>query len=306
MKRLILLVTLFSIESTWAACDYRLNIANATLEIMDNPQVVQQNFTLSRGNSNSPKCYNYRVFFSKGLANNYQRKAFTLSSSSVDYNLHKTVNQAGILKDFADAVSPSEYVDGITQDGNTPYTNRFFVSVPGQSGNVIRSGTYADIVQANLYSVDTNHNRLEYEGSEPFTVLFFVPKKVQVSLVDEGGVFDSSSTSKVLDFGYLSLNQEKGADLRIVSNGSYQVKVTSQNSGALKHPRGESISYAMRVNGNNIPLNTASSAGILIGSGSITSNAGDLYNLKIKIIENPQNKTAGMYQDVLTLTAIAN
>lgn len=306
MKNFFFLFLVFISQSLLAnECDYHFNLQNATIELLDTAQVVQQNFAVYRGQgSPAGRCSNYRVFFSKGLGNSYVRKAFTLWGWSLPYNLHKTVNQSGVLKDINDAVTANEFVDGLAPERNTTHSNRFFVSAPALDGEVIRAGTYGDIVQVTIYGFNESSGKYLFEETENLTVLFLVPKKVQVSLVDEGGIFNSNSTSKVMDFGILAQNQEKGADLRVLSNGSYQVRLSSINGGKLKLASGDTITYSLRVNGSNVSL--ASGTPVQIGSGDMTDEAGDLYNLKVKITENPSSKSAGMYQDVITITAIAN
>src|SRR5690606_8520894 len=100
--------------------------------------------------------------------------------------------------------------------------------------------------------------------------------------------------------------QEKGADLRVVSNGPYRLKVSSQNNGKLKRSQGDTISYSLRVNNQSVTLSSSATGPVNIGQGDCTSEAGDRYNLKVKITENTSQKAAGIYQDVITITAIAN
>lgn len=309
MKQFILSLVLVLFSSPLLAqtdCDYRVNINNAVVEILDNSQVIQQTFTLQRDNngSGSSKCNLYRVFFSKGLANNYQRRAFSLFGNGINYNLHRNINQSGVLKERNDAVTANEFLEGLAPSRNTTYTNSFFISVPGQANNSLASGYYHDVIQASFYS--NQAGVLYFERTENLSLLFYINQKVQVSIIDEGGRFDAASTSKVLDFGYLSLNAEKGADVRVLANGSYQLKVSSQNNGYLKLNAVESIAYSLRVNGANISLAGSSSNPAQIGEGEATAVSGDLYNLKVKIIEDTKDKAAGMYQDVITITAIAN
>lgn len=308
MKFFLSLFSLFISLEAFAQdeCQYRFGLSNTTMEITDSPQVIQQSFTVYRENASSNgRCTNYRLFFSKGLANNYQRKGFTLLST-LNYNLHKGVNQAGILKDFGDAVSANEFVEGIAQNREITYTNRFYVSVPGMGNSIIRAGLYYDQVQVSIYGYNTGSGNYSFDETETFTVLFYVPRKIQVSLIDEGAAFDASSTSKILDFGILAQNQELGADVRVLSNGPYQLKLSSQNNGHLARSSGNTILYALRVNGSAVELGSSSATPVTIGAGTITTEAGDRYNLRIKIAESTDNKSAGLYQDVITITAISN
>lgn len=306
MKLLFFVFLAISLNSYSQDCDYRLSINNATIQVLDNSQVIQQTFSLRRDNngSGSSKCDNYRVFFNTGLGNNYSRRAFTLFGSSLNYNLHRGANQAGVLKDRNDAVNTNEYLQGFAPNRNQTYTNSFFVSVPGKANSNISAGYYYDVVQATIYSLDGN--TLTYNANDNLTLLFYVDQTLQVSIIDEGGTFNAGATSKVLDFGILTQNAEKGADLRVVSNGSYQLRISSQNNGRLNLPAGDQITYSLRVNGSNVNLAGSSGSPVQIGSGDATPGAGDLFNLKVRITESTSNKSAGMYQDILTITAIAN
>lgn len=288
-------------------CDYHFQIANPVIEVLSTSQVVQQNIFVNRGqNSPSGRCGLYRVFFSKGLSNSYQRRAFTIFGQSVTYNLHRTINQAGILKDINDAVTANEFVSGSAPSKFTTYNNNFFVSVPGLANQMIRSGTYFDIIQVTIFGYNENSGKYNFEESSPMTVVLYIPKNIQVSIIDEGGNFDGSSTTKVMDFGVISKNQEKGVDVRVISNGSYQIKLSSQNNGFLKHTSQETISYALRVNNSTVSLAGSSGSPVTIGQGDATPTAGDRFNLKVRILEETNNKSAGLYQDSITITAIAN
>ena len=303
---LMALVMVWSSTLLAAECDYGISVANATIQIEDAAQVVQQPFSVNRGqNSPTGRCRLYRVFFSKGLANNYQRSAFSLFNGSINYNLHPSINMSGTLKDFGDAVTAGEYIEGQAPEKNVTYTNRFFVSVPGQDNNLLLAGTYVDVVQVSIYGYNENSGKYLFDEAANLTTVLYVPKKVQVSILDEGQAFDAASTSKTLDFGIMEQNQEKGADLRILSNGSYRLNLSSLNNGRLVQGT-NSVAYSLRVNGSSVALTSSAGNPVQIGSGNITGQAGHLYNLKVKITESVANKSAGLYQDVITITAIAN
>ncbi len=309
MKTILLLMGILYSSFLLATpeCDYHFSLSNATIEITEGAQVIEQKLSIWRGqNSPDGRCSRYRVFFSKGLANDYQRQAKSIWGRSLNYNLHKSVNQVGILKDINDAVNSNEFLEGVAPHKFTTYRDEFFISVPGLKGSNIVSGLYYDNLQVTIYGYNESSGKYLFEETTTFTFLTFIPKRVQVSIIDEGGSFDPSSTSKTLDFGLLSQNQEKSADIRVVSNGSYRLKLSSQNNSKLKQGQGETIAYSLNVNGNNVSLATSSANPVTIGSGGTTSEAGDRYNLRIKILENTTHKSAGVYQDAITITAIAN
>lgn len=308
MKSLsIVFLNLFLTTLVWADaddCNYNLSFANVTALVQDTDQVIQHDFSLSRnGSNNSNNCRNYRIFFSKGQANSYQRKAY-VNSASVNYNLHRLVNMAGILKQYGDAGASNEYLEGMAQDRYSTYQQRIFVSIPSlASQNFPSSGNYVDNIQASLYNIRSN-GTLVLSDTKNFSVTFIVNKKIEISLVDEGAPSDPTSTTKILDFGNLEQNLEKAADLRVVSNTPYQVWVSAYNRGNLKHAQGEGISYSMKVNNYSIPL----SIGLPwpIGVGNETSSSGDRYNMRFKITESTEGKPTGLYQDIITITAAAN
>ena len=307
MKRILGIMSLLLSFTAWAdpECEYRLSLSNATVQVTEASQVVELSASLYRGrdSSSSSRCDNYRIFFSKGLANSYQRRAYTILSQYMNYNLHRTNNQIGVLKDFGDAINVNEFLEGTSPNRSTTYTEKFYVAVPGLS-STISKGIYVDNIQASVYAYKPSSGKYLYEDSASLTVYFFIPSNIDISLIDEGGTFDVSSTSKVIDFGNLEKGQQKGVDLRVVSNSSYKVRLSSANGSKLKGPGTSVVNYSLKVNGGSVSL-PANSA-IEIGSGWATTNAGDKYNLKFQILDETKNLQSGLYQDNITITAIAN
>lgn len=307
MKRILGMMGLLLSLTAWAdpECDYRLTLSNATVQVTEASQVVELSASLYRGrdSSGSSRCDNYRIFFSKGLANSYQRRAYTILAQYMNYNLHRSNNQIGVLKDFGDAINVNEFLEGASPNRSTTYTEKFYVAVPGLS-STISKGIYVDNIQASVYAYKPTSGKYLYEDSATLTVYFFIPSNIDISLVDEGGTFDVSSTSKVIDFGNLEKGQQKGVDLRVVSNSSYKVRLSSANGSKLKGPGTSVVNYSLKVNGGSVslPTNTA----VEIGSGWATTNAGDKYNLKFQILDETKNLQSGLYQDNITITAIAN
>lgn len=290
-------------------CDYDLRLTNATVLINESTQVIQQNFTLERGqNSPNGRCGVYRLFFGKGMANSYQRAAFQ-GSGQAKYNLHPQINAASVLKEIGDALSSQEYIQGSAPEKLTTYSGSFYVSVPALSaqGN-LAPGIYSDTVQVAVYGLNPNSGNYLYDGITNLTVTLVVTNQIAISIVEEGASFNPTSTSRVLDYGVLNLNQELGADVLVQSNTPYQLRISSPNGGALKHETSsETIGYQLKVNNTNVGLTGTQGSPVTIGGNTgATQTAGDRYNLKIKISETTDSKISGQYQDVLTITAIAN
>lgn len=289
-------------------CDYHFQIDNATIMVSESEQVVQQDMTIWRGqNSPAGRCDIYRVYFGKGSANSYQRMAYNSNGDSVSYNLHPKINQSSVLKDINDAINNNERLEGKAPEKHTIYTRSFYISAPSISTqNFPAAGFYSDSVQITIYGYNQNSGNYNFEETKPFTISFLIPQRLFVSLIDEGGVFDRNATSKVLDFGNLTQPQTKGADLRVVSNTPYEVMVSSMNNGRLKHAKGEVIPYIFQVNGGNVSLTNSANVPVKIGEGGLTTTAGTLYNLKIQASASVEDKISGLYQDSITITAIAN
>lgn len=309
MKYFILLLFFSQLSFAQNACDYELIVPYTAVQVIDSQQVIQLDITVRRERtSSSNRCKEYQIYFGKGLSNSYQRKAFSLSFNSLNYNLHRTINLNGILKDYGDALNTNEYISSTTPQHEATYTQRIYLSIPSLSAqDSPKSNSYYDIVQVSLYANESNTGNFRIQDTKNLFVGLNVNKKIDVSLVDEGGAFDASATSKVLDFGILAQNAERAADLRVVSNTSYQIKVSSTNNGVLKHSNeNRSIAYSLRSNGTQVGLNSSAGFPVLIGTGDATDSAGDKYNLRIQIAGNPQGLPSGQYGDVITITAIAN
>jgi spore coat protein U-like protein len=306
----LLFFLMISINCSAKDCDFTITLTNSTIQVTDIDQVVQRELSASRKKkSNSSRdCTLYRVYFTKGMANSYQRKAYSATNQTINYNLHRQVNMVGILKERADALNASEYVEGTSPQKDITYQSSFFVSVPDMAEqNYPRSGSYTDNVQVSLYGFVDSKKGYVFEDSAALTLLFIVPVKINISLIDEGSAFDESSTAKILDFGFLTQYQEKGADLRVVSNTPYQIRASSTNNGNLKHTSQNAlINYGMKVNGSTVSLAGSSGTPVNLGSGTNTTTAGDRFNLRFQILTNTSTLAAGLYQDQITITAIAN
>lgn len=302
MKFLILLLLA---GTAWADCDHNLTLGNATIQIQNGTQVIQQPYTIRRTDPSNGRCSRYRLYFSKGIANSYQREAANTSGARADYNLHQNILTFGTLKDVNDANSFLEYIQGNTPDENVTYSGSFYISVPGfNSQGSLAGGTYTDNIQIRVYSLD-NQNDHELEEVQPFSVNLLVNTTMEISLVDEGGTHNASSTAKVLNFGNLATNQELGADVMVISNTAYQVRLSSLNNGNLKRGT-SSLAYQLKVNNISYSMTSSASSPVTVATGSATGTNPARYNVKVKITGSTSGLVAGEYTDTVTITAIAN
>lgn len=309
MKILTMMFLFMTANSAWAddpKCDFTLSLPNATVQPTNSLQTLQQTFNIEREDPSNGNCSRYRIYFGKGFANDYQRKAYNSLMQAYNYNLHQNSNLSGILKERNDALNPSEYVSGNSPNRQTTYQESFFLALPALSSQTNqKAGQYLDVVQLSIYRIK-NNDELEFEKSQNFNVLINIPVALNISLVNEGDPFNINATSKMLDFGILEVNQELGADIIVNSNTPYQVKVSSFNNGKMVLGTSQ-IGYQLNVNGTNINLATSKTSPVTMATGtSPTIVAGTRFNAKIKIMSIPANPETGVYTDSITITAIAN
>jgi len=286
-------------------CQFELSLGNPTVLPTNVNQVLEQNFIVTKKSPVLLACDYFRLYFSKGNANSYQRQAFNTELEKYNYNLHSNINMSGILKGVNDALNSNEYIQGGSLLSNTPYSGSFFLSLPALSTQTNqRAGFYRDSIQVDIYRVALLN--IYYQTSQVFQVNIAIPTNLNVSIVDEGGAFNINSTTKVFDFGFLQDNQELRADVIVNSNTPYQLRISSFNNGKLKKGASE-INYDLKFNSQTVNLAGSSSSPTEVASSSgPTQIAGNRYNLRVKIMNLPQNPEAGVYEDALTLTAIAN
>lgn len=307
MKALIIFLMLIS--SAWAdsdnPCNTNLTLGNATIQVQNNIQVIAQSYSISRSDPSNGRCSSYRLYFSKGIANSYQRQAANSSGARADYNLHQNIQMVGTLKDVNDANSSTEYIQGSTPNENVSYNGTFYISVPGLSSQgSLANGTYTDNIQIRVYS-EKNNGDLLLEEVQPFSVNLIVSVNMEISLVDEGGIHNASSTAKILDFGNLATNQELGCDITVSSNTAYQVRLSSLNNGNLV--RGSStVAYQVRVNNTPYAMTSSASSPVTVATGVPTGTNPARYNVKVKITGTTTDNVAGDYADTITITAITN
>lgn len=305
MKLVIILILSMSSAYAQNTCGHNLVLGNATIQIQNGNQVIAQDYTISRSDSSNGRCSSYKLYFSKGLANSYQRKAFNTGGQAANYNLHQNLQASGTLKDLNDAASSTEFILGSTPDEDVDYSGVFYISVPGLiSQGTLASGTFKDNIIIRVFSVRSN-GRETFEENQPFSVNLLNNISIEVSIVSEGGTHNPSSTAMVLDFGNLATNAELGADIRVSSNTPYQVRLSSLNNGVLKRNT-STLAYALRVNNTTYSMASSSATPVTVGTGTATGSTPARFNVKVRITGPTSGLVAGEYTDTVTITTIAN
>lgn len=307
---LTILLFSFSLPSIAQWCDYSINLDSyVPVTISTVPQNLPHSLTLTRGqNSSGLNCSNYHLYFAKGNANSYQRRAYS-GSQSVPYNLYRQSNLSSILKDYGDA-SSGEFIVGSAPNKHTPYTSTWYVGVPSiyENFETARAGVYTDVLPINIYQV-RNNGDIEFQLARWITISITIPRYVEMSIVDFNQPHNASSTAYIMNFGEMTTNQELQADLRVVGNVGYGVSLSSQNGGKLKRTNnlgGTEIPYTIKVgSGSYFSPSNAGSPYYLFGTNNPTQLAGQRYTVNVRLGNVPANPDDGDYEEVITLTVQA-
>lgn len=294
---------LFGLRAHAQNCDYNLSLGNFTTSVQDVAQVLPHSLGLLRPqNSPGTPCENYRLYFAKGQANSYQRRAYS-GGNSMTYNLYRTVSLGNVLKDFGDA-SANEYITGYAPSKNVNYQSTFYVEVKSKNTLFnVPPGVYTDTLPVNVYAVRANGD-IDYQASRWMTLAFTVPRYAELSIVPENSPHDPQSTVYIMDFGQMQPNQELRADLRIKANVPYGMRVTSANGGQLrKTPHTTAVPYQIRL-ANGSWFTPPNNSHWLGQEYSGTSQSGRSYRIRVRL-GTFATLDDGDYQDTLTFTVEA-
>ncbi len=307
MKLNFALVIFFLSSKTFAACGYSLSAPAIIYTASDINPRTSYPVTLSRTNTGGSSCKNFTIGFSKGGANSYNRRATnSLVGATLAYNLYKTATSTSSLRLLTDASSNAQLLSGtIAKNSSTPLNYYFALGSIGSVATV-RAGIYQDLITLEARS-GTYLDDKGPEASQTLPISIIIPKIASLSLVNTGGVYDSASTSKTLDFGELATNEELSFDVIVLSNAGYQLSVSSANNQIMKLS-GSSSSTDTQINynfyANSILKNLATSAtsAVLLSNGTgVTPAQGARVPIKV-VIQSVDDKVEGVYQDYLTFT----
>ncbi|MBC97263.1 MAG: hypothetical protein CME63_05905 [Halobacteriovoraceae bacterium] len=297
---LTLIYLFFNLSSAWGQyCGYYFTSSNFVAEIGTSEQSVAHPLRLWSF-SNSNNCRNARMYFSRGNANNYSRKAFS-GSKTVAYNLYKETALNNILKDFGDA-GTNEYIDFRINRRFTFYDIDFFVKVVDLDSVFSNGpGYYNDLIEVKLYSVRANGQEV-YQTSTYINIQIIIPRYAELSLGPMGSPHDPSSTQHIMSFGNLSTGKTAQAALNVKSTVSFGVYMSSLNGSVLKKGASE-IPYTINVNqaGHRSLTNPGQSYYITQRNISTPVNY-EVFPIEARIGTMPSNPDTGEYSDVITVT----
>lgn len=267
------------------------------------PSWTTQAVAMTVTKSNPSEC-TFGLGFSQGGAGSYTRYA-SQGGLQLRYQLYKDSAVNKVLKDVPDLTSENDVVMVTLPAGSNPQIVQFYLDIPFASATVptlAAAGTFTDTFTINAYEGATYANLASPpELSKQVNLSINVPKMISIALVDTGGVFQDSATSKSINFGTLQSGQVSRFDLRLRTNAGFSVTTSSTNLGKLKHTGSTStVPYQLSV--NNVAADLTGVVPVLSGSGQ-TSYNGLGYPVKIVIGSVGASALAGPYQDTVVITA---
>ncbi len=139
--------------------------------------------------------------------------------------------------------------------------------------------------------------------TRPIQFIFRIKKKLDVSIVANGGVFDPLATAKVMNFGDLVALETQTADVLVNSNVGYRLSFSSRNEGRLKHSEfSVFVPYTLSVSGAQVNLVSSNSNPVVVSSApGMSPPGGFVVPLNIQIGNLSGGETGGTYTDVVQL-----
>ena len=299
-KILLMLALLYTGEGAFAACG--LSIVASDLNLEWDLTWTAPAITVQVSKTDPGPC-TFGLGFSKGGAGSYVRGA-SGAGGSLRYNVYQNSGLSHVLKDVPDITSTNDVVMITLPPGNSPRNEFYYFDIPyaaATSPSLIPAGLYTDSFIINAYEGSDPTAFVNPPAvSTPVNVKIMVPKMISLALVDTGGVFQDSATTKSIDFGNLSSGLISRFDLRVRTNAGYSATVQSTNNGRLKHVSKNSyVDYSLYV--NNVQADPTGASPVLTGSGQTGLN-GIGFPVKIVIGTLGKLPLSGTYKDTVIIT----
>lgn len=246
------------------------------------------------------------VTIDNGGAASYQTRVLRRSSGFGELPVSLCLDAACTRhwKQIPEATSSADVLTGSTNSASNEVLMRYY---PRLSSNEYPPyGDYDGSFTMRLYEGSVEGSRsLRATDSVRFTAR--VEKRIDLSLVSTGFPFDSSATSKTLDFGLLSAGKEMGFDVLLKFNAGYRLRLSSANNGVMKHASAENtLPYTLYLNNAPVSLRNSGGGGVEFSTGAGSSPpAGMRFPGRVQI-GSISNARAGSFEDQLTLSVSTN
>ncbi len=280
-----------------------LSIAASNLSVDWDLSWTSQSVSITVSKTNPAAC-TFGLGFSKGVAGSYIRYADD-AGQQIKYQLYQDSGLIRILKDVPDTTTVNDVIMVTLPPGSGPQVVQYYFDIPyalATTPFLVASGTYLDNFIISAYEgSDPSLFVLPADASAAVNLTVNVAPLVSLSLVDSGGTFLTTSTTKAIDFGNLNAGQISRFEMLIRTNAGVKVTMVSANASRMKHVTKNSfIPYTLSV--NNVAADLTGTAPVLTASGQ-TSMMGLGYSVKVVIGAITAAALAGGYQDTVVITA---
>jgi hypothetical protein len=276
------------------------------------PTTYTQTVTLSGTIFHTNQCYP-----TVGVGKSTATASYTprsLLSSSFIYNVKVPSGPAAGAPhmDYPDAGLTSNmtfFIPGFDHGGVTThaFSTTILVSIPPmQTFTPTGTGLHCDTMPVRLHNASVLGAYINTFYTTSLNFCAQVQKKLDLSVVADGGTFNISNTSYTVDFVDIDPGETQTADVVVRRNTGYSLAAVSLNASKLKHATyTDTIPYTVEINGVAAslaaPLTVAN-----IGAGWKTP---DYNRYKFKFIAPAASvldtKPMGTYNDTITFTLTA-
>jgi spore coat protein U-like protein len=302
----IILFLLVILQAEAFSCELEIvSVQSMTFNWSLSGQTLQRDIVVERSGPNLNSCRRFHLTFTNGNAGNINR-LLTNNSATLSYNVFSDAGLTNILRDHPNVTNQGHVINSSFSGNQTQKTVSFYQRYPPPPYlSTVLSGIFSDNLQLKLYRGRWN-NVSELDDSRSANPTVNVPTYTAISLIESGSPFNSSDTFQLLDFGTLESNESMGFDIAIESNISYNLNMSSTNNGVMKHlSNPDTIAYTIQIGPNTYSLVGSQGNPLTVANHNGTTSQGGFRHQVSVEVGNVNNKTAGTYQDTITIEAIA-
>ena len=248
---------------------------------------------------------NYFLTVGYGGAADFSGRRIAQGAYTIPMNIYKDVAHTQIVKDIPAATADTDVIVGNISGGASTSDSTYYPQL-GTAPTYNKFGNHTDSFVIKLYegSITAAHT---VKNLQTVTFNYFMPRVVDLSLVNTGGTFNIADTTQSMSFGNLVAGASQSFDIVLKYNAGYNVKLSSNNNGNLKHAAlSDTVPYAITV--NSVPVNLAGSSTtpVSVASGAgVSSSTGLVLPSTVTIGALGTARSGTNYTDVITFTVIS-
>lgn len=169
-----------------------------------------------------------------------------------------------------------------------------------RAGQFAPAGLYEDQLTLRLYDI-TDGVPQQVGSDVPLIIGGDVPARAQINLAGTSSSVFGSVNSAGLSFGQLVTGAERDAYIQVRSTAPVLLTISSANKGAMRHksePAATSIPYSFSVDGQALDLRGGPKR---LDRNPVRGLQAENYRMAVRITD-AENRQAGTYEDVITIT----